>query len=92
MVLSECTTRKDRKGFDKKIIELNEEIHNFGIENNLYVIKHDAINDYHLAKKKMHLSSKGKNVLELAFKQLKNKELLKDIMVRNKINININNL
>ena len=74
MILSECTIRKDRKGMERKIENLNKEIHNFGHEKNVYVIKHDTINEYHLAKKKLHLNSKGKNILELDFKEFLSKK------------------
>ena len=68
MIVSECTIRKDRKGIGRKIKDLNESIQNFGREKNISVIKHDDINEHHLAKKKLHLNAKGKNILELGFK------------------------
>ena len=45
-------------------------------EKNIYSIKHDIIGDQHLARKKLRLNAKGKNILELNFKDFFSKKWL----------------
>ena len=67
-VLSECTVRNDRKGITKKVNKLNEDLHDLATELNIEIIKHSAISQRHLAKRKLHLNDKGKALLALDYR------------------------
>ena len=69
LIFSGICCRGDRKGAMNEVKILNKKIKEFCKSKNLALIRHSAVNQNCLAKKKLHLDEKAISILAISFKK-----------------------
>ena len=62
IAFSSLITRKDKKGLDKKVQDVNNRLKNYCSQTNIEYIENNNIKEEHLGKKKLHLNKRGNTI------------------------------